>query len=391
LDMLLQQFLEMLKAKNRGERTIISLKEALVRAETFLGKPLEDATIEDLSKYMAHLRSNGSNTNSLSLRGSQILQFLKFCLKQTDDEKYNRLFRKFKDMVAEREKPTINPQDLYTPEDVKKVINVATLERDRCIIACLYEGGFRISELLSLRIGMIEMNAASQEVTFHIPNMRGKGTKTGARSVVCLEVYGYVQDWLKCHPDPKPTAKFINISKSGVDKQNRSLFKKAGINKPANLHNYRHSAITNACIIKMQPYDISMRFWGIPNSSMLSVYVHLSEQVQADAYREAKGMGNGNSTTVINPLASRCAECGKLIQSGNLCKQCSDIQKLKEENAKLLNAEMENSEMRDALHALEQRDEERKREMDSQLNYMKKLIAAMPKEIVAKVDQEVNS
>ncbi len=333
--MLVQQFLDTLKAKNRGERTIISLKEALNGAETFLKKPLEDAEYNDLLRYMEYLKNNGSNTNSLSLRGSQLVQFLKFCLNHTDDERYNRLIRKFKDVVCERQKNDINPTELLNFEDVKRLINVATLERDRCVLSVLYESGMRIGELMALRIGMVEMSDKNQEVTFHIPNMKGKGTKTGARTVVCLEVYGYVQDWLKCHPKPLPTEKFINISKSGVDKQVRTLFKRAGIDKPSNLHNFRHSAITNACILKMKQYDISMRFWGIPNSNMLSVYVHLSEQVQADAYRDAKGMGNGNGATVINPLASRCVVCGRLIQAGELCVTCKENKDLKERIAKL--------------------------------------------------------
>lgn len=90
----------------------------------------------------------------------------------------------------------------------------------------------------------------------------------------------------------------------------------------------------------MQPYDISMKFWGIPNSNMFSVYIHLSQQVQADAYRDAKGMGNGNGNTVINPLACRCVDCGRLIQSGSLCEPCSKTRKISEENA-AIKAKME--------------------------------------------------
>jgi len=31
----------------------------------------------------------------------------------------------------------------------------------------------------------------------------------------------------------------------------------------------------------------------------------------------------------------RCVNCGKLIQSGNLCKTCDDAKKISEENAAL--------------------------------------------------------
>lgn len=377
--MLVNQFLQTLEAKNRSKNTLESMREVLPKAEAFLGKPLENATYDDLLKYMESLKNAGLNTNSLSLRGSQIVQFFKYCLNQTDDEKYNRLIRKFKDVVVERQKNDINPTELLTYEEAKRLINVATMERDRCIISVLYESGMRIGELMALRVGMVELNEQRQDVSFHIPNMKGKGTKTGARTVVCLEVFGYVQDWLKCHPIPLPAEKFINISQSGVDKQVRRLVKRAEINKPANLHNFRHSAITNACILKMQPYDISMRFWGIPNSNMLSVYIHLSQQVQADAYRDAKGMGNGNGSTVINPLASRCVECGRLIQSGNLCPSCSKSMKLSHEN----------EEMRIDVDAMYQQNQQLQKEMQSMKNFMQKVINAIPQDIIEKVNKEV--
>ncbi len=51
--------------------------------------------------------------------------------------------------------------------------------------------------------------------------------------------------------------------------------------------------------------------------------------MQANAYKNAKGMGNGNGTTVINPIACKYVECGRLIQSGNLCKSCKENADLK--------------------------------------------------------------
>jgi hypothetical protein len=90
----------------------------------------------------------------------------------------------------------------------------------------------------------------------------------------------------------------------------------------------------------MSETQLSYRFWGIPHSNMLSVYIHLNEQLKSSGYRDAKGMGEGNGKTVINPLASRCVECGRLIQAGSLCKTCTDSKKLSEENREL-KAQME--------------------------------------------------
>ncbi|MCX9084947.1 MAG: tyrosine-type recombinase/integrase [Candidatus Methanoperedens sp.] len=333
--MLLEKFIETLKAKGRSKSTFDILQNSVILCEKWLKKPLEDAKYEDIIKFIEHIKVKGMvlegdirkeplTKNSILTVENKLLQFYKFCFDETDDIKYNKMVKKLKSIKVDKPKNGIRPQDILFPEDIKKLINVATLERDRCLIAVLYESGLRLGELRALTNDMVEMNEHTQEVTFHIPDQ--EGCKTGARSVLCVEVYSYVQEWQKCNPDNH----FMPISESGIQKKIDKLFERAGIKKPSNPHMFRHSSITNAVIMKMQPNQISMRYWGISNSNMLSVYLHLSEQIVNSGYRDAKGMGeNSNGKTVINPLASRCVECGRLIQAGSLCKTCDDNKKLK--------------------------------------------------------------
>ena len=267
---------------------------------------------------------------------TRFIQFYEWCFNETDDDKYSTLARKLRKVKIDRVKKNINPSELLLPEDIKKLINVATLERDRAIIAVLYESGVRIGELMALTTEMIEMDEQKQEVRLNIPNI--EGCKTGARSVPCLEIYGYVLDWMKCNP----TKQFIPMSVSGVRKAVELLFKKAGITKPYNIHHFRHSAITHAAGLNMSETQLSYRFWGIPHSAMLATYIHMNEQLKSSGYRDAKGMGdNSNGKTIINPLACRCVDCGRLIQSGSLCPVCSKTKKLSEEN-NTLKADSEN-------------------------------------------------
>lgn len=324
--MMLEKFIKDFEAKRRSKNTIKSVRQALETAQGNIKKPLEKASIDDLRKYFGTL---DLNQNSLSLTQSKFVQFYDFCFDETDNEKYNTLARKIKRLRVDRQKKDINPQDILLPDEIKRLINVATLERDRCIVAVLFESGMRLGELLALKNNMVMMDDAKQEVIFNIPNM--PGCKTGARSVVCLEVYGYVQDWMKCNP----TEYFIPMKPSGLRHVVERLFQRAGLKKPCNIHFFRHSAITHAAGLNMSETQLSYRFWGIPHSNMVSVYIHLNEMLQASGYRDAKGMGNGNGQTVINPLASRCVNCGRLIQSGNLCKTCEDAKTLSEENLEL--------------------------------------------------------
>jgi site-specific recombinase XerD len=327
--MLLDKFKQDLLLQNRRPKTLESVSQALDPMEKEFKKPIENLTIENIKTYISGMQQKGMGQNTIFLTQSKVIQFYEWAFDETDDEKYSTLARKLKRVRLQRVKKDIIPSDILLPEDIKKLINVATIERNRCIVASFWESGMRIGEFLALDINMVQLDEIKQEVTFHIPNE--PGCKTGARSVVCLEIYGYVQDWLKCNPSKK----FMPMSLNGLRRIIEQLFKKAGINKPCNVHHFRHSAITHAVSLNMIETQLSYRFWGIPHSSMLSVYVHLSEQLKSSGYRDAKGMGEGNGKTVINPLASRCVECGRLIQAGSLCKPCKDSKKLSEENETL--------------------------------------------------------
>jgi hypothetical protein len=69
-------------------------------------------------------------------------------------------------------------------------------------VAIFWESGMRIGELMALTNRMVEMNEKDQEVTFHIPDL--EGCKTGKRTVPCVEIYGYVEGWMKCQVNRSP-------------------------------------------------------------------------------------------------------------------------------------------------------------------------------------------
>lgn len=326
---MLKKFIRTVKAKNRSKNTIVSIEQSLVKAEKALNKPLETATYEDILNYVELIKNKELAPTTIHIIESKFIQFYHFCFDETEDIQYNKMLKQLKNLIIDKPKTHIKPQDILLPEDIKKLINVATIERDRCIIAVLFESGMRIGELLALTSSMIHIDDEKQEVTFNVP--RQQGCKTGERTVVCLEIHNYVQDWMKCNPSDQ----FLPMSKSGVSKAVRLLFEKAGIKKPCNIHMFRHSSITDAVNRGMQQNAISLRYWGQVNSNMLATYISLSEMMQAQSYRNSKGMGNGNGNTIINPLSVRCVECGKLIQSGSLCDTCNSIKKVTSENQEI--------------------------------------------------------
>jgi integrase/recombinase XerD len=318
---MLKEFMREIKNKRRSKNTIVTLKQSLEKAQDNLGEPLEDLTYEQIISYIEKLDKELSS-NSVALVVSKFIQFYNYCFDKTEDTKYFKLVKELKRLDRKIDGNKLKPSEILLPEDIKKLINVATLERDRCIVAVLFESGIRRGELLSLTNNMVTMDDVKQLVTFEIPDF--EGCKTGSRFVTCSDIYGYVQDWQKCDTSDR----FMPLSESGLKVILIRLFEKAKIKKPSNPHQFRHSAITYAVNIGMQQNAICMRFWGTPSSDMLDTYIHLSESMQSESYLKAKGM-NGDATKVINPLACRCVECGRLIQLGNLCKQCKENADLK--------------------------------------------------------------
>ncbi|VVB89160.1 Tyrosine recombinase XerC [uncultured archaeon] len=264
---MLKNFMRQIRAKNRTKRTIDTLEQSLVKAEKSIGKPLEDVTYEELLSYIESIKKHLSD-NTVALYQSKFIQFYKFCFEETEDIKYNKLIKKLQNNTTGVKRNHINPSDILLPEDIRKLINVATIERDRCIVATLFESGMRRGELLSLTNNMVILNEQTQEVTFTIPDV--EGCKTGGRTVVCLEICGYVQDWMKCNKSDR----FMPVSENGLKRILINLFEKAGIKKPCNPHMFRHSSITNSVNIGMQQNAISMRFWGNINSDMLAHISH---------------------------------------------------------------------------------------------------------------------
>lgn len=316
---MLDDFIKHIEGKKNSQANLTLLKYSLEKVQDGVRKELDAMTYENISEYFRNL---GLADSSIEMIQRKLIQYYTWMFNETDDPKWHKMVRQIKGGKIAKPKSEIKPQDLVSPEEVKSLINVATLERDRAIIAVLFESGMRIGELCALKNNMVVVDDKTKEVIFHIPNE--PGCKTGARTVTCLEIYPHVIAWMKCNKEDM----FIPIS----DKQIRNIFiklyKKAGINKPCNPHMLRHSAITYMASINASTTHLSERFWGIPHSNMVSVYVHLSEQQQSDAYRNLKGMGDRK--VAINPLASRCVECGDHIISGSLCQKCEKIKTLSE-------------------------------------------------------------
>jgi len=337
---MLKDFVDYLQLDKRTTRNnIINAEYGLKKIQAGAGRELDDLTYEDIQNTLRTFTIGDTTKETIRRR---LIQYFNWKANMDpDNNKWVRLVVKINSLKPDKNKikkrKEISPLDLVSPEEVKRLINVATLERDRAIVAVLFEGGLRVGELISLKTSMVVMDDKDKKVTIYIP--AEEGNKTGARTVSCLGIYPHVRDWLKCNTSER----FIPITGRAVRNVLISLYARAGIKKRCNPHILRYSSITYMASLGASSVDLSMRFWGIPHSAMADVYIKLSQQQQEASYKRLM-RGEEAAKADRSPLNDLCVSCGAPIVSGSLCKPCADNETLKQKIAEMAKEQKEQGE-----------------------------------------------
>lgn len=266
-------YLQERRANALSEQTIRLDRMVLERLAKFLKKPFREATKQDLVRYFSQIQETLSN-------GTVHLQKVK--TKQFYNWLYDLEPRDFPDCVKWI-RPTnpgkgmlpIQPEDLLTREEIRKLINTCSNARNQALISSLYETAARAEEILDLKIKNVNFDEQGAVVSL--------GGKTGQRRIRVVESVPYLQTWINIHPfknSPNSPLWYSNRSGSGLSYNYlyslvRRLAEKAGVKKKVTPHILRHTRLTE--LAKHLPEQKLKVFAGwTPSSRMASVYVHLS-------------------------------------------------------------------------------------------------------------------
>jgi integrase/recombinase XerD len=240
-----------------------------------------------------------------------------------DGENYPECVKWIKPKIPENH---TEPSDVLSFEDVKKLANATDNIRDRAFILFLYESGARIGEVSSIRVkDFVTPDKYGSMV--HIP----KG-KTGPRDIRIIHSAPAISNWLSQHPtrDDKNSLIFCGISNNKKGKAieynnyRRLLLKaaeKAGISKPVNPHNFRHSRATE--LSKIFSESILCKYMGwVIGSQEAATYVHLDSDAVKNAYDEAHGIKKTENKETLTPII--CPRCNtKNDFAAKFCSGCS--------------------------------------------------------------------
>lgn len=274
----------------------------------------------DLKKIVAAV--NRSDLSEESKR------FFKICLKKFCKlESGGRYPRKVEFITTSGKKTTtVRKEDLYTKEEIYRIISQMRCIRDRAFLVVLYESGARTGELLKARLGDVEFNGTGDFI--RLEGLKG----TPDRDIQLVDAGYYLKEWMRSHPAGKdpysvedPSAPlWVKMENFSCETCGKSMMKhtagkacasykplmiepmthqticrsferacqRANIKKRSyRLYNLRHTRITEASSFLKSEHLNKFAGWK-PGSGQSQIYVHLNSEDVNKAIRERYNLGS---------------------------------------------------------------------------------------------------
>lgn len=267
--------------KNYSTHTTQNYQSDLEYFLNFIDKvPVVKVDYQLLRKYLAHLRTQHLKPRSLARKLSTLRSFFKYLFREgiIQDSPAALL------MSPKLDKPL--PKFLSEAEMVALIQAPGTKslsgKRDRAILETLYSTGIRVSELVGLDIGDVD-------IIGNIAKVKGKGKKErlvpiGNKAVCAIKSY------LDDRPD-RPEALFLNkngtrLSRRGVYDIVEKYIKQTSCTKGISPHVLRHSFATHL-LNRGADLRSVQELLGHVNLSTTQIYTHVSTDKLKKVYDKA--------------------------------------------------------------------------------------------------------
>jgi site-specific recombinase XerD len=270
------KFIEFCEAQGLAPATIIKHIAALKHLDNFLGRPFDDAKIDDIVKVSRRIQDKDWSEATKRNARITLKKFYKW-LRKTED--YPEEVRWIK--TSRKSKDGRLPE-ILTEEEVLKLIEAADNPRDKALVMTLYESGCRVGELLTLKIGNVSFNENGAAITVN--------GKTGPRRILLISSAPNLASWLGSHPMKSNPESFLWVTKfnrfndqqysplgyAAVNKFLDTLKQRARISKRVYPHLFRHTRATHLAN-KLTEAQMKQLFGWTPDSGMRCLNCTASE------------------------------------------------------------------------------------------------------------------
>jgi len=324
---IISRFYKQLAAEGLGIARIIKYISTLRLIASFLNKPFNEATKDDIIDFVAKIEQR--DYSEWTKRDYKVIlkKFYKW-LHGCEDE-YPPEVRWIK--ARNNIQNTLQKKDLLTIDEIEAIANSARNLRDKAFIWVYFESMRRLGEILTLNVGNIEFDELGARLL-----VNGKMGRDHGRIIISVPI---LSAWLNMHPlrDDLGAPLWVTLSSKKIIKQlsygaARSILKdcaeRAGIKKRVWLYLIRHSRVTLASKILPHALLCATAGWK-QGSEMPSVYIHLA----GEDIDEAQCILSG--TTKIEREAEQlkpivCDRCHSTNQPGSkFCNKCGAPSDLK--------------------------------------------------------------
>jgi integrase/recombinase XerD len=278
-------FLALLAAR-RAAKTVEAYRRDLKALATYLGKPVAQATLEELETYIAQLRADGLAAATIARRTAAVRSFYRHqqLLGDRDDNPAAGL------QLPRRPKPL--PKTL-SPGEAERLIEAAAGTqprslRDQALVELLYGAGLRVSEAIGLEKAGVDLDGRLVRVI-------GKGGKErvvpiGRHAAESLRRYlSRGRPFLDARHRPEL---FLNarggaLTRAGAFLILRKLAQKAGLD-PRRVHPHllRHSFATHLLEGGADLRSVQ-EMLGHADLSTTELYTHVTDKRRRELYFRA--------------------------------------------------------------------------------------------------------
>jgi len=317
----LLDYLKKIQADGTGKAQMISYLDRLIPILELVGhRDLRKVTKKEMEDIFSEYRGRRLSISSLNKTIECIKALYRWMF---DRDLQDRAPDAVRWLRRETVRNKLRAEDLWTEEDMEKVMKAARSLRDKAILSVLYEAGMRPGELRGLRIRDVVVNGNMMRL--YVAGKTEK--KTGERVVPVLRSYQVLRMWLSQHPRSNEPDAWL-WTPGGEPLRDVTLrfmvgevAERAKIQKPKNPYILRHTALTR--FYKRLPGIVASKLAGhSPNSREAQTYTHLATKDVEDAVLEMNGMPRRREGD-----SDSCGKCGKVLNIGDrICPGCGLLQ-----------------------------------------------------------------